>query len=439
MNMMKILINIFLFFWISCLAISQTPQWHIAQGTENIAINAMDICRSSPDTLYAFGDRVDTGMYPGMFLRSTNHGESWDSIAQWSSGIYSIAIDPKKSQSMYISVEHPFSNLYSYVNKTYDSGEHWTTLVYGCCFRVPVIEIDPINTQIVYVITGFGRLSRSTDGGETWSYDSLAYDYPKSLSVSPVNDSIIYLAGNVVLRSTDLGSSWEELPVLSYPSVVRAHPKNPDIVYAGVSGIGMYKSTDRGSTWIEKNNGLNYKGIINFVINPERPDEIYIGLESGKIENKLIYRTTDGGDSWIEFSDGLPSPGYIRSMVVDTVYDKTYITVSSVNGHGIYIYDFSTSVAENPVGVPTAYTLEQNYPNPFNPTTIIKYQIPKASFVSLKVFDLFGRTIETLVDREQGEGYHDATWNASKYSSGIYFYNLKVGGFSQTRKAIFIK
>jgi photosystem II stability/assembly factor-like uncharacterized protein len=435
MTKIKILINIFLFLWINCLAISQTPQWRVAKGTENIAIDAMDICRSSPDTLYAFGDRQDTGMYPGMFLRSINRGETWDSIKIKASLVYSLVIDPKNSETFFISEEHPYSNLYDYVKKSYDSGEHWTTLIYGCCFRTPVIEIDPVNTQIVYIITGFGRLNRSTNGGQTWKYDSLGFDYPKSLSVSPANDSIIYLAGNVVLRSTDLGSTWEQLPFLSYPSVVRAHPQNPNIVYAAVSGIGMYKSTDRGFTWIEKTNGLNNKGIEIFVINPESPDEIYLGLSSGKSEDKLIYKTTDGGETWFEFSEGLPSPGHIGTIVIDTIHDRVHITVWAAQ-YGIYIHDYYTNVSENPRMIPKSYSLEQNYPNPFNPQTTIYYAIAEENRVKLTVMNILGQEVKLLVDEYQNAGFKSVTFNAGDLPSGIYFYRLQAGIFNSVNKMV---
>ena len=100
----------------------------------------------------------------------------------------------------------------------------------------------------------------------------------------------------------------------------------------------------------------------------------------------------------------------------------------------------------NPVGVerienllPSEYHLEQNYPNPFNPTTKIRYSIPEYSFVTLKVFNLLGEEIETLVNGEQSAGAYEATFDATNLSSGIYFYSLQTKDYSSTKKMILIR
>ncbi len=89
--------------------------------------------------------------------------------------------------------------------------------------------------------------------------------------------------------------------------------------------------------------------------------------------------------------------------------------------------------------IPDKFKLEQNYPNPFNPTTKIRYSIPKNSFVTLKVFNLLGEEIETLVNSEQSAGVYEATFDASKLSSGIYFYTLQTKNFNLTKKMILIR
>lgn len=86
-----------------------------------------------------------------------------------------------------------------------------------------------------------------------------------------------------------------------------------------------------------------------------------------------------------------------------------------------------------------AYKLEQNYPNPFNPSTRITFSIKDAGFVSLKVYDLLGREVATLVNERRAAGIYDVNFNAAKFGSGVYFYTLTSGGFSQTKKMLFIK
>ncbi len=90
-------------------------------------------------------------------------------------------------------------------------------------------------------------------------------------------------------------------------------------------------------------------------------------------------------------------------------------------------------------GTPFTYQLDQNYPNPFNPTTKIKYQIAKSGNVTLKIYDILGNEVETLVDKFQNAGNHTITFDGSKLTSGVYFYSLISGEFHQVRKMILIK
>ena len=89
--------------------------------------------------------------------------------------------------------------------------------------------------------------------------------------------------------------------------------------------------------------------------------------------------------------------------------------------------------------LPNQFALFQNYPNPFNPSTIISYEIPKHSFVTLKIFDILGREIATLVNEEKQIGKYSLKFDASNLSSGIYFYRITAGNFSSVKKMILIK
>ncbi len=100
----------------------------------------------------------------------------------------------------------------------------------------------------------------------------------------------------------------------------------------------------------------------------------------------------------------------------------------------------TTSVEEKSNGaLPTRFALEQNYPNPFNPSTVISFQLPVRSHVSLKVFDVNGREVATLVEGNLAAGNHNMTFNAGNLPSGVYFYQLKMEFFSQIRKAVLMK
>ena len=93
--------------------------------------------------------------------------------------------------------------------------------------------------------------------------------------------------------------------------------------------------------------------------------------------------------------------------------------------------------------IPDDFKLEQNYPNPFNPTTIIKYQLPYKAKIELKIYNILGQEIATLINQEQNAGYHTIQFNANEIrgglASGVYFYRIVAGKFVQTKKMLLIK
>jgi hypothetical protein len=88
---------------------------------------------------------------------------------------------------------------------------------------------------------------------------------------------------------------------------------------------------------------------------------------------------------------------------------------------------------------PLTYSLDQNYPNPFNPSTNFTYEVGKAGFVSVKIYDLLGREVATLVNEFKQAGSYPATWNAASFGSGVYFYKMQSGSFTSTKKMILMK
>jgi len=89
---------------------------------------------------------------------------------------------------------------------------------------------------------------------------------------------------------------------------------------------------------------------------------------------------------------------------------------------------------ENSAQLPTVFGLDQNYPNPFNPATTIRYQLPSDSRVTLRVYDLLGRVVQTLAEGVQEAGYKQLSWNASNFASGLYFYRLEAASVSDHSK-----
>ncbi len=133
--------------------------------------------------------------------------------------------------------------------------------------------------------------------------------------------------------------------------------------------------------------------------------------------------TTSGPKSY-SFTDKNPAAGYY-------VY-----RLKQFDLNGSYKYSQSIEVKVNPV---SGFTLEQNYPNPFNPSTKIKFEISKPGFVSLKVYDVLGKEVTTLVNEEKQQGTYEVSFDGSRLSSGIYFYKLKVGTLVSVKKMILSK
>ncbi len=107
----------------------------------------------------------------------------------------------------------------------------------------------------------------------------------------------------------------------------------------------------------------------------------------------------------------------------------------------VYFYVTSLTTVERTEesGVPAQYSLNQNYPNPFNPSTYISFSLPSKSFVSLKVFDLIGREVATIVSEEMSAGNHSRQWNGNEMPSGVYFYRLRADAFVETKKLVLLK
>jgi hypothetical protein len=183
------------------------------------------------------------------------------------------------------------------------------------------------------------------------------------------------------------------------------------------NNIFICKSTDDGLTW----------GNAYYVTNTPRRDETYPTLaKKGNTGDffHIVYNESGSPGSYT-FNDNAPP-------------DTTYTVYKKFN---------FTSLAMVPVGiknisseVPASFALMQNYPNPFNPTTTIRFNIPKASPVTIKVYNVTGQLVATLANNEMATvGTKEVTFNATNLSSGIYFYTIQAGSFTDTKKMMLVK
>jgi len=160
-------------------------------------------------------------------------------------------------------------------------------------------------------------------------------------------------------------------------------------------------------------------------------------LWGGVIYNfAIILRTTNGGSDWTTQTSGA------KLMLFDVSFtDSDNGTAVGMCGRILRTTNGGVSFVEEEeiVEIPTNFYLNQNYPNPFNPSTKIRYSVPQSSNVVIKVFDILGNEIETLVDEHKQTGTYELTWYAENLPSGVYFYQLKADSFVETKKMVLLK
>ena len=159
------------------------------------------------------------------------------------------------------------------------------------------------------------------------------------------------------------------------------------------------------------------------------------------VERRVIVNGPQGSVSWNKI-------GFVKGSGTSNI-PHTYSFSDSQLQSGSYAYrlkqidndgtfKYSQSVEEM-IETPKIFSLRQNYPNPFNPSTTISFDIPLDSYVSLKVFDMLGREVATLISEKMSAGTYTHLWNASGLTSGVYFYSLQAGSYIETKKLLFLK
>jgi hypothetical protein len=142
---------------------------------------------------------------------------------------------------------------------------------------------------------------------------------------------------------------------------------------------------------------------------------------------------------WLNFSEGFPDSGGVAAIDVDTPNHRVYAAAAGWARSGIYILDWLTDVKNDGPQLAQETMLNQNYPNPFNPTTTISFSLPSKAFVSLRIFDALGREEAVLVSGELAAGTYARQWVAPGLPSGVYFYRLQAGSFSETKRLVLIR
>jgi photosystem II stability/assembly factor-like uncharacterized protein len=365
----------------------------------------------------------------GSFI-STNSGVNWiRNYPGHYDNISGIVIHP--AGKIFTGCNDPY---YAYLQYSTDYGNHWQ----GTTNSIMAYDIAIDDKGNIYS-SGLSGVQRSTDIGTTWnSLQCPGAGYTRmhvarhgtivvlTLDVIPSHyGNIIYY---ITRTSTDGGITWtQSSPGNSSTQVYEYTSTNNGYLFAATQ-LGVYRSNDSGQTWYPANNGITAYEIHSLVSNSL--DVIFAGSNTTG-----VFRSTNYGYSWESFNTGLTDTN-ITSLYCDSL---GYLFAGTYNNGIFKTTKITTSVNSMTYQKPVKYSLSQNYPNPFNPNTTINFIIPFHGFITLKIFDLLGREVATLVNEEMIPGSYERVFNASGLSSGIYLYRLQAGSFVQTKKLLLLR
>lgn len=292
---------------------------------------------------------------------------------------------------------------------------------------------------------------------DVWEKSWIGSEYT-TLNVLYSNDSAVWAGGivnNVVaalilIKSENDGKDWKIIyppfgEIFSCYSIVTP-PGSSDTVYTGLNGM-IIKSTNGGVSWDSPLLQLQAVTFNSLVINPLNREQIFAGGKT--LDNFFVlYKSKDGGITWEQIMPFYMPPSKpikgINSMA-GTIIDNEFVLFIGTDGTGAFKYIDKLTLIDNDDIINTKqFHLYQNYPNPFNPITKIRYSIPnvetrQASSVQLKVFDILGNEVATLVNEQKEPGYYEVNFDASQIASGVYIYGLTAGKFISTKKMMVLK
>jgi photosystem II stability/assembly factor-like uncharacterized protein len=461
-------------------------------GLRSLECNTVEI-----DTVsgYLFLGTVRDGVY-----KSTNGGDSWEPISQNinAAQCHDIAISPIDNSLILASAENGL-----FKSNDSGQSWRYIPVDSSLAISFMAMKFDNFSPQKIYACTYGGRnpanepgLWISSDGGLSWDFrnnglyanifiDDLAIsflgpedkriflasseaifvsddeglswnvtgnglpytDAYSALAVAPNNPNYIAVGDyyNKVFISTDRGQSWAETidpPRAPDSYIIRLafHPQDSSHIYMTSLFTGLWETTDLGRNWTSIMNDLpvdpiepRYPAVPGIVINPLNPLNIFVSSA-----HMGIYQTHDGGLHWESFNIGLDTAAATTEKLYFSPSDTSYLIMPTVNRSVWSIHRTLVGVEDNAPVLPDKILLS-NYPNPFNAQTTISYSLPSASNVTIEIFDISGRKVETLFSGYKEAGHYAVVWDAREAASGVYFYRIKAGEFSSVKKCVLLR
>jgi len=415
----------------SCISLQELPaQWVLQNSTRTG--NLTDVVMLDSTTAIAVGrDRL--------ILKTTNAGATWANVVGPRSDIY-----PWNAISFIDTANGIVVGDNGVVMTSTNRGKDWRWHhIPGGKKCFSVLHTGPYS----YLVgADSGWVYQSNDTGNTWTAEKIS-KWP-ILSFFPYRGPVIIgiplyalTPYSFCLRFVILPVAWSEIIIPQFQGL-GSEGFSAEFCNGGGAGfiVGVQGDLRADPTilrkkmsdtaWSTISTGILKDGVLLGVSAPSA-NVIYVCGSGG-----MIFKSTNGGDTWKDISapttQSLNAIYFYNENRGFAVGDSGKIFFTS-NGGGI------TGVEEEGEIIPLKFKLYQNYPNPFNPTTTIEYQIPNQSFVILKIFDLLGREVATVVNEKKEAGTYSLQWNASSLASGIYLYRLQAGSYVDTKKLVLMK
>ncbi len=436
-----------------CLSINYSySQWTIA-GAVTGAGTFPSISVVDQNTAWVAG-----GVNVPAVFRTTNGGTTWQTVPTTGVSLDQFCVWAVDANTAYVgnggAAGGAGGNASFY--KTTDAGTTWTTVgstggsggfFNGIVFSktMPTFGIaqsdPPAGVGTPYYV------SVTTDGGATWNVTN-----PPGVSgAASAQNSIIVIdnlfygfglnagASRAYLTSNG-GANWYIGTLTGVAGgfvsgLAFSSNKLLGLGAASASLPSIARTTDGGLTWATVNVGTAFTGYctIKWI---DGTNTCYISANGGA--SGVVKKSTDGGVTWTTMTtSGLTG---ITHMEFKRVGTNVYGYAATGNGAILKLVDVVTDVTPINSLVPADYTLEQNYPNPFNPSTTINFSIPRASDVSMKVYDALGKEVATLVNEFKNAGNYSVNFVApSNLTSGVYYYTISADNFTSTKKLMLVK
>ncbi|MEW6195014.1 MAG: T9SS type A sorting domain-containing protein [Bacteroidota bacterium] len=403
--------------------------WAQWEKTADYNVGATGKIAAHGSTVFLYGYQGQQFVY-----RTTDNGTSWADIAdKFPDKVYEI-----HSHGSELFAIVGINNIYSSV----DDGVTWTSKSNIALANGAVMSLVS-NGSALYAVTNRNSVFKSNDSGSTWTQIDINYSSAQVLGFdfAAVGNKMVFCAVNLgSFISADGGANWS----LINPSIIigSVHAFNNEI-YG--STYGMYKLVS-DTSWAKIQSGFpsgiglsgSTKGTISL------GNKLFTYYSDVVSLSSKIFTSEDNGNNWSEVGNDLPSATTTSlNDFIDATPQYLYCYIYSIfsaGATGVYRYPLSITSVENEGNeIPLEFSLSQNYPNPFNPSTTISYKLLAASHVSLKVYDILGKEVVTLIDEELPGGNYYYTWDASGIASGVYLYRLIADNYSATRKLVLMK